>query len=340
MVIPHNPYPVNEPDLPTGAARTPRPLCVVTTQRHHYTVTALAEVLAEVGITLEKWSWDRFLTETDLPRATWVLTDFDRLHPWMLELAASRFDALTYAGLVVLNDPRRFVPRAALVRMLAAEGINSFTCWLPAFGERPLRFPVFLRTLAAHRGTLSDLLHNAQEADAALTAALAKGHPLIDLGFFEYRAQADPITGNFRKLAAYRVGDRVLRALTVNDTGWHAKTGVMGLASEAEYQTELSEMDDYPHAALIRRVTDLAGADYGRVDFGIVDGRVEIYEINSNPAVGFTDDHASPARREAGKRNKQALVAAFLRVTPEVADDGGNGPVNVRHLPKLTRDGP
>ena len=119
--------PVNKP--------LPRKLCIVTTGKFIGTVRKITEPLAGIGITLETWAWDRFLSETRLPFAAWALTDFDRIHVWQTELAASRHDALIAAGAVVMNDPRRFLTRAPLIRTLHALGIVRYTCWLPAFGE-------------------------------------------------------------------------------------------------------------------------------------------------------------------------------------------------------------
>ncbi len=291
---------------------------VVTTARYVGTTKRLVPALQAVGIHLEHMPWDKFLAEQALPQGAWVLADFDRIHPWLIELAASRRDALVAVGMPVLNDPRRFLTRAPLIRTLHAMGINRYTCWLPAFGEIPTRFPVFLRSLAAHRGVITDLLHDTDEAAVALEQALAVGYTVTDLGFIEYRAAADPKIGHFQKHAAYRIGDRIFRALSVNDDAWMAKNGVKGLASEETYATELAEMVDYPHTDLIRQVTDICGCTYGRVDFGLVDGRPEIYEVNSNPAFGFPEtDHPSPSRLATGDISKTQLVAAFQAIVPE-----------------------
>lgn len=315
-----------------------RNLFVVTTRKYAATTRNLVPVLQEVGIDLQLMCWDDFLSSLSLPQGAWVLADFDRLHPWFLEVAASRFDALVEAGLPVLNDPRRFVSRASVIRTLYAHGINSFTCWLPAFGEVPVRFPVFLRTLAGHRGVIGDLLADAVAASSALEQALIAGFTITDLVFVEYRAAVDSNVGHFQKHAAYRIGQTVLRAMTVNDDGWMAKTGTMGRASERTYATELAEMTNYPHADLMRRVTDLCGCTYGRVDFGIVDGKVEVYEINTNPAIGFmATDHPSPSRLATSDVNRGQLCGAFDAIVP-ATPKGAN--ISMRHLTVWPRHKP
>jgi hypothetical protein len=314
-----------------------RKLHVVTTAKFVGTTRPLVPVLQELGIKLVTIPWEKFLGETALPFGAYAFGDFDRIHPWMIELAASRHDALIAAGAPVMNDPRRFLTRAALIRSLYALGVNRFTCWLPAFGERPTRYPVFLRTLAAHRGVLGGLLHSPDEVEAALNDALAEGYTITDLGLIEYMAKADPVVGHFQKHAAYRIGDRVLRALTVNDDSWVAKIGVPGRAEDATYAHELAEMTDYPHEDVIRRVTDLCGCTFGRVDFGIVDGRTEIYEMNSNPRFGFpADDHPNANRRASGALSRVQLSAAFDAVVPD-ADDRV---IDISHLKLWLKDKP
>ena len=48
---------------------------------------------------------------------------------------------------------------------------------------------------------------------------------------------------------------------------------------------ELEYIEANPHAEVLRRAFDLARIEYGRADYGVVDGRVEIWEINTNPYV-------------------------------------------------------
>jgi hypothetical protein len=50
-------------------------------------------------------------------------------------------------------------------------------------------------------------------------------------------------------------------------------------AKEYEY------LRDNPHEDLLREVFRLAEIDYGRVDYTVVGGRVQIFEINTNPNV-------------------------------------------------------
>lgn len=290
-----------------------RRLITLTTARQVNTQRALKPDLAAQGVVHKRWSYASLFAKPALPRAAWLFTDFDRLATADVELAGCYFDRLRAAGMPVLNDPRRFIGRVALIRLLKREAINTFTCWLPAEGEWPERYPVFLRTIAAHRGTESDLLHSRAEAEVALAHALDRGRVLMDLTFIEYRAEPTP-EGVFRKHACFVVKGQAIRAVSVSEAWWMAKHGTVGAATEADYRADLAEHHAYPHADPMVRVAGLAGLDFCRIDYGIAGGRVEVYEVNSNPKIAWTDEHPSEKRMQADTVQRSALVGALAKL--------------------------
>jgi len=56
----------------------------------------------------------------------------------------------------------------------------------------------------------------------------------------------------------------------------------MGIVDDQVYLDEFSEIQSNIHAPTIRRVFEIARIEYGRVDFGLVDGKPQFYEINFN----------------------------------------------------------
>ncbi len=310
-------------------AMAPPHLISVTSAGHGYTLRLVAEALAARGLRHELWTYPQLFAAPSLPRATYIFTDFDRLHPWQIELAARFHARLRAEGQIVLNDPRRFLPRTALLRRLHRAGINRFGCWLPAEGEHPQRFPVFLRTIHAHRGVESDLLHDPAEAEAALTEALTRGRVISDLAFIEFAAEPSDETEHFRKHACYGIGGTMIRALSVTDTGWVAKHGVLGAASDADYAADLAEQRAYPHDGLMREVFALAGVEFGRIDYGMVAGRPQIYEINTNPAIAWTGSHSSADRLEVDRLIHEAVIEALCRL---VDAQGSGANINASDL--------
>lgn len=292
----------------------PPRIIYVATADHLYTLADHPAALAARGVRVSLWSWDRLLRQRSLPRATYILTDFDRLSPTALEIGGRLYRRLVADGVTVLNDPRRFRNRAQLISTLQAQGLITYGCTPAASGHWPTRYPVFLRTGASHRGMITGLLDTRDAAEEALTQALHKGFAITDLIFVEYCAEPMPGTGHFQKHAALRVGKALVRANTVNDQSWTAKNGAANLATPEHYAAERAEYDHWPHRDYAARVFDVAGLDFGRLDFGIVDGRPQAYEINTNPTLKVEVSHANPDRRVTMTRYRDGILDALAAV--------------------------
>jgi hypothetical protein len=313
-------------------------IVLLTTEAHDYTNTAVRG-LAPCDI--RPMGYHRAFRARRLPRATWVFGDLDRLGFWELELAARLHRVLAAAGLRVLNDPARLRQRFDLLRALHVQGLNAFDVWRVVEGARPPRYPVFLRTECAHRGVLSDLLHDAQQVAATVAATIARGVPARELLLVEYCAQ--PVReGLFRKWAMFRVGDRMVPALAVFESHWMAKGGELGIAGDALYEDERLAMLEDRHAPALRAAFDVAHTEYGRADFGLVDGRPQVYEINTNPTLGRVRAHPFPARLESDRLSFTKLVDAFAAIDtprggPDVVVDDAELVAQRRHDRWMTR---
>ena len=265
----------------------------VVTPEHPYTVQAVAEQSPGLDIRIE--TYDKLFGLSELPRATYIFTDLDRLPQWRVRLAAKLYRQLRDGGAKVLNDPARMPSRFGLLRRLYLDGINSFNAYRVEEGLIPERWPVFLRTEGGHDAPLTGLMHDWEEARRAIAAAITAGEPLTSLLLVEYAAEpAEP--GLFRKLSVYRTGETYVAAHCVHENNWLVKYGTKGIASPDLYEDELRIIQDNPYAAALKPAFERAGIDYGRADFGLVAGKVQIYEINSNPHVEFPTDHPSPFR--------------------------------------------
>lgn len=283
-------------------------IVLVTTRAHAYTHEAVA---AWPGMPkFVRRSYRQLLARRSLPAATYIFTDFDRLNAWEVEMAAGLCRRLKAAGLHVLNDPACFRRRHALLTRLYRSGVNSFRSWSVEIDEMPDRFPVFLRTQAAHRGPLTGLLETEQAAREALEQARAEGFVAADLHFVEYAAEPMP-NGVFRKMAAFRIGERILHATNVHSTEWVAKHGQTGVAGETAYREELEMVRSAPYPEQVMAAFEAAQIDYGRTDFVERGGRLEFFEINTNPTIRDPRPHPSADRMEAQRSFRDQYVAAM-----------------------------
>lgn len=248
-----------------------------------------------------------------LPRATFIFTDFDRLDFWDLELAARIYRRVREAGMRALNDPALVSSRFELLQDLARDGMNDFGVWRVDAAPPSEAFPVFLRTESAHRGVLTDLLHDRVALERAVTDALNTGIPRRELMVVQYCAE--PLDeGLFRKLALYRVGERTVPALSVHQSTWEAKFGENGVAAQAHYDEEYAAMEGNPFGDRLLPAFERGQVDYGRADFALVSGRPQVYEINTNPSMGRLREHPYPIRLASFRRALEQLQEALAEI--------------------------
>ncbi|HEU5125372.1 MAG TPA: hypothetical protein VFW05_15075 [Verrucomicrobiae bacterium] len=266
------------------------------TRGHSYTLKKVKRSRMAPRITMTHY--DRILRARWLGRGTYVFTDVDRLSFWDLELAAQTFLQLKSSGVKVLNNPALVKTRYPLLRSLNEAGLNDFNVYRAAEDFSRARFPVFVRKLQGHREPLSDLLQTEEETRRVIDAAVAAGTPMENLIVVEFAAE--PIRdGLYRKLSAFRIGDRIVPHISVHDHSWLVKYGQHGIGTEDLYREELELLKANPFAEQLRRVFDIAQIEYGRADFGMYRGRIQIYEINTNPHVAPPGPHPSAIRRES-----------------------------------------
>jgi hypothetical protein len=288
-------------------------IIVLTTSSHSYTHKILAR---QSRFELRLLSYDVAFRRRRFKTATYIFTDLDRLNYWELELAAHLYRQLSAAGLMTLNDPARVSQRFRLLRQLKSCGINDFDAWSLDNIEKPSRYPVFLRTSSAHRGVLTDLIENEQALERAVAGALDRGIPERELLAVEYCAEPH-VPGLFRKLSVFRIGALMVSSTCVHDNRWVAKYGVNGIAGQELYDDEYRIVRDNPYGEALRKVFEIANIEYGRADFGLVRGRPQIYEINTNPSIEGPGPHPFEIRVKASVLAYESLLAGFSEIDSE-----------------------
>lgn len=264
-----------------------------------------------------------------LPHATYIFSDFDRLNFIQLELASNIYRQLKEAGCRVLNDPTRVLQRQALLRKLYHQGTNSFNVWPAEELYAVDRFPVFLRTKASHRGNLTDIIHDKAILKQKIEEMNNLGYPLSNLMIVEYRAE--PFEGKiFRKLSMYKIGNQIIGTPSGHDKHWTVKRGEKGVASAEAYSEDLEQLKSKPYLDQALKVFQTGNVDYGRVDFGIVNGKPEFYEINTNPSIKFHKEHPFKDRVKAFELTQKQYTEAILSI------DMSNSSKKIKIIPPKT----
>ena len=215
---------------------------------------------------------------------------------------------------LLLNDPRRCLLRPAMLRALAEQGANSFRAYPAHDAPRAVRFPVFVRGANNHDGSLTQLLRSPGELRRGLAALRLRGHRLAELLIVEFCDTSDG-QGVFRKYSAYCVGKAIVPAHLMAGRNWMMKseTAERTLALVREDQAFI---ENNPHEAWVREVFALAGIEFGRLDYGILEGRPQAWEINLSPTLGRRPGRPrremEPAVAEVWERSRE-LAHAGLR---------------------------
>ena len=218
-----------------------------------------------------------------IPSGAYIFCDRERMSEVQRSLAIKIWDQLTVGGdsVRLLNNPRIQLSRFELLRALYEKGINEFRAFRADALPGDLRWPVFVRLEQDHSGPKSDLIRESGSLWRAIAECVLGGAKLHEVLVVEYVDAVSP-DGAYRKYGAYRVGNRIFGQHLLLGTEWSVKSEKRLKSTQA-----LQENRDYflqnPHRDLLMPYFEIAGIDYGRIDYSFIEGRIQIWEINDNP---------------------------------------------------------
>lgn len=304
----------------------------VSTERYSTTIRHFTRNLRrETRGLIAALTYEELFFERAGPAGHYIFTDFDRLTRYELEAAAAFAAALekSVPQARILNHPLKALERYPLLIALHRAGLNSFTATRLETGELPPHYPVFIRAEDGYGGPETDLLYNQAEYEAALEALNERALPKrgrIAIGFANERSP----DGYFHKYGAFNIAGSIVPHDRLFGTNWAVKfypsadgftTQDEGYGkSDAGVAKELDYIKTNPHRATLLRAFSIAGIEFGRADYGVVDGRVQIYEINTNPHMPY----GSPDTRRAERRViiKAGMFEALNRINTPIDGKG------------------
>ncbi len=312
-------------------------IMLVVVPGHEYTLRSIVE--GTYGFPTPKLqvaNYERLFRARQVPRATYIFGDIERLSAWELRLAADAHGLLTACGLRCLNKPALAMSRVELLGALHAAGINPFRAWRGDERPKPTRFPVFLRGEFDHMKAIPQLIATQKQLVETLRALQTGGVPLR--GILVVELCAKPYSqGLWHKWGSYRVGDRYsVDHIGVDDT-WLVKYGAWDKLTDAAVNDEYDAVVSNRFAADLKRAFEIAHIEFGRADHATIGGRTVIYEINTNPFIGHYVPDPKPVRFETQKHARMRLAACLEEIdTAETGtvEIGTTGPLkHVQSLP-------
>ncbi len=284
-------------------------------ERHDYTIHWFLEDWGRgIADRVRVVTYRKFLRSKRMRAGSYIFSDIERITPWGLGRLEARWRVLIESGRcpMLLNHPARVCKRLSLLNRLYDAGINGFNAYpVPAQGRvTPERFPVFVREANTHIGPYDEALLEDQAAlDAALEGYRRTKRLTANPVVIEYIDTSDD-SGLFRKYAAFRIGEHIVPThMYVNDH-WFVKSTNSAL-SQGLVDEEWHYVENNPHAGRLMDIFELAGIDYGRIDYSLLDGRIQVFEINTNPVVMRTGMPDNAARVQRKQFVADRLMAAF-----------------------------
>jgi len=267
------------------------------TRDHVDTVNQYADSWApELRAHIRTVAYENVPFRDPVPGGVCIFMDFERLLP--LEMSLARRLAATVRALpekyVVLNEPARYLGRLRLLEVLHERGINEFRAFRPGALPDGLRFPVFLRSEIDHEGPATPLLHTPGELKSALARdvfqdRLSQKHLLVT----EF-CDCQDADGFFRKYSVMCIGGVLIPRHLFFSRHWVQKHA--DLVDATNLVEEERFMKRCSHTAEVLAIFKLAGVDYGRIDYSLLHGRIQVWEINTNPTVVPRREQIHPLR--------------------------------------------
>ncbi|MDX2207126.1 MAG: hypothetical protein SFU57_05745 [Gemmatimonadales bacterium] len=187
-------------------------------------------------------------------------------------------------GVRLLNHPRNTMGRHALLQTLYNSGRSRVRAVRTTEPLESLRYPVFVREEVRHTGSLTPLIDSPDEVRRTLRNLALRGFRREELLVVEFCDTSDS-EGVIRKYSAYIVGDRVIPRALEFGTNWTVKHDPHSYTPERIIE-EREFVESNPHEAQLRDIFSLAKVQYGRIDYAMIDGALQVWEINLNPTIG------------------------------------------------------
>ncbi|MFI5426711.1 hypothetical protein [Aeromicrobium sp. UC242_57] len=104
-----------------------------------------------------------------------------------------------------------------------------------------------------------------------------------------------------------KIGDRLLPRHVLFSDDWVTK--MTDVAEPWTNDEECAYIENFADEQLVDEAFRLAGLDYGRIDYGFVDGRLQVWEINTNPVVLQRREVVKPVRLQSQELSARPILA-------------------------------
>jgi hypothetical protein len=251
--------------------------------------------------------YDILFTQSRIPSGTWIFSDLERLNSEETKKLQHYYMAAKSAGCPVYNEPQAFQDRFDILRGRAHANLSPKNVYRLEESLDQVEYPAFIRLTRDHSGPRSKLLKDRDELNDAISNLTRKykSEDLLVVEWYDYRGE----NGLFTKYGAFRVGPNISPCHRISGTDWMLKSDKY--LNDGIVKDERDYLSQNPHAEELLEIFKQANIDYGRVDYTLFKGRIQVFEINTNPSLSPVkpQDHL----RHINQREKSRRLAVLIR---------------------------
>ena len=219
----------------------------------------------------------------------------------------------------ILNQPRSVLKRFPMLKKLHERGINRYNVFpVPEIPDN-LKYPVFLRRSNDHHGPRTSLIKDRDSLKRIILQAAISGINLSEIAQIEFCETICP-DRYYRRYTAFRISDRIIPGQILFSRDWQTKPG------EPDNSDHLQEVKAYqknnPHEERLREIFDLAGIQYGRIDYSLLDGNPQVWQITTNPVlISSPPEQYKPENLPIKQRLSDNLSSGFASLSKVTANN-------------------
>ncbi len=241
-------------------------------------------------------AYENFLQKKQLWEGIYIFADIELLSDNVRAKVLEKYNLLrsSYPSSLLLNHPMESMRRYQLLKTFYSQGINTFNVYRLSEDWPKARYPVFLHGENDHLGKRSELLNNRQQLEDTIAQLKKHGYDTTKMLVEEFCNTADR-DGVFRKYSAFCIGEDIIPRHIFFSKNWCQKND--DLVDAEKLTEEMNYLTENPHREMLRTIFHTAQIQYGRIDYGLYNGRIQTWEINTNPMI-LVGSHRNEQRQK------------------------------------------
>jgi len=270
---------------------------------------------AQLGNCIHAISYEELFCRSQIPLGNYIFADIERLTPNHTADALDIYSKLKkFPQIRILNNPVQSLRRFDLLRLMYKKGINPFNIYRLSDGDEPKQYPIFIRIENDHAGPITDLIYN----ESNFRLFRSKFGNLKSAVAIEFINTSDK-SGIFKKYSCMIFGDEIIPKHLIFSKNWVCKTG--DIVDPDTVAAESAFIHNNPHKNKLRKIFKAANIQYGRIDYGLMNGSICVWEINTHPDLSVDIQHFLTTRAGIVERACEAINTQIIEFSSSQSFD-------------------